>query len=162
DNAMIVMPRDLWRSVLYLRMNSTDGAIKMPALARNLVDTNAVGVIGDWINSLPGVTALAPPSITPAGGIFANPLSVTLSSTNIDASLYYTLDGSLPGTNSSLYTGPINLSSNVTLRAVAVESGYNNSIASNAAFAIGALPPLRITSVGVNGPTLNLQAASGL
>ena len=52
--ARVVVPRDTSRSVLYLRANSTAGLIKMPPLARNLVDTNAVAVLGDWINSLPG------------------------------------------------------------------------------------------------------------
>ena len=54
DNAHVVTPRDLWRSVLYQRANSTDPLIKMPQLARNLVDTNATAVIAAWINSLPG------------------------------------------------------------------------------------------------------------
>jgi uncharacterized repeat protein (TIGR03806 family) len=54
DNAHVVTPRDLPRSILYQRANSTDPLIKMPQLARNLVDTNAMAVIAAWINSLPG------------------------------------------------------------------------------------------------------------
>lgn len=161
DNAMIVMPKDIWRSVLYLRMNSTDNAIKMPTLARNLIDTNAVVVMRDWINSLPGTQALSPPTITPNGGAFTNSVNVTLSSTNAGASLYYTLDGSLPTTNAFLYSSPVVLTSDVTLRANAIESGYNNSVSLSATFSIFAVPPLRITGFGVNGPTLTLRAANG-
>jgi uncharacterized repeat protein (TIGR03806 family) len=161
DNAMIVMPRDIWRSVLYQRMNTTDNTIKMPKLARNLVDTNAIAVITDWINSLPGLAALAPPSIAPGGGTFTNGINVTLSSTNVGASVYYTLDGSLPTINAFLYSAPINLTSNVTLRANAIENGYNNSVASNATFIIVAISPLRITSIGMNGPTLTIHATNG-
>jgi uncharacterized repeat protein (TIGR03806 family) len=161
DNAMIVMPKDLWRSVLYLRMNTTDHAIQMPTLARNLIDTNAVSVIADWINSLPGLPALAPPSLTPAGGTFTNAVSVILSSTNPAVSLYYTLNGSLPGTNALLYSGLINVTNSLTLRAVAAQGGYNNSVAASSAFTVVALPPLRITSIGVNGPTLTLQGLNG-
>ena len=36
---------------MYLRL-STNGSIKMPPLARNLVDPNAVPVLADWIHSL--------------------------------------------------------------------------------------------------------------
>ncbi|MDB6037501.1 MAG: hypothetical protein JWM99_1342, partial [Verrucomicrobiales bacterium] len=62
DNARVVVPKDIWRSVLYHRMNSLDALIKMPPLARNVIDTNAVSELIQWINSLPGVPALAPPS----------------------------------------------------------------------------------------------------
>jgi hypothetical protein len=160
DNPMIVRPKDIWRSVLYLRMNTRDNAIKMPMLARNLIDTNAVTVIADWINSLPGLPALAPPSITPAGGLFTNSVNVTLSTTNVGAALYYTLDGSLPTAGSLLYSAPLTFTSNVTVRTVAVQSGYNNSISSDATFIFG-LPPLRITGIGVNGATLTIKAANG-
>ena len=161
DNPMIVRPKDVWRSVLYLRMNTTDNTIKMPALARNLIDTNAVSVIRDWINSLPGLPALSPPSLAPAGGLFTNSVSVTLSSTNVGASLYYTLDGSLPGTNALLYSGALNLTNTATLRVVAVENGYANSVASGAAFTVVAFPPLHITNIRVNGATLMLNAVNG-
>jgi hypothetical protein len=84
-----------------------------------------------------------------------------LSSTNAGASLYYTLNGSLPDTNALLYSGPINATNSLTLRAIAAQSGYNNSVASSAAFTVLALPPLRVTSIGVNGPTLTLRAVNG-
>jgi uncharacterized repeat protein (TIGR03806 family) len=161
DNAMVVRPKDLWRSVLYLRMNTTDNAIKMPTLARNLIDTNAVTVIRDWINGLPGMPALAPPSITPPGGTFTNAVGVTMSSTNVGASLYFTLDGSLPTTNSLLYSGTLNLTNTVTVRATAAESGYANSVAAGSTYTIIATPPLRITGIKVSGQTLMLTAANG-
>jgi uncharacterized repeat protein (TIGR03806 family) len=52
-NAEIVMPGDIWRSVLHDRLATNAPIIRMPPLARNLIDTNAVQVIRDWINSLP-------------------------------------------------------------------------------------------------------------
>ena len=42
DNVDIVTPGDVWRFAIYDRMNSVDLLIKMPSLARNLIDTNAV------------------------------------------------------------------------------------------------------------------------
>ena len=146
DNARVVVPKDLFRSVLYDRMNTTDDDIKMPELARNLIDTNAVQIIGDWINSLPGTPALAPPSIFPPGGSFAGSINVTLSHGDTNAVLRYTLDNSLPTTNSLLYITPFALTANTTVRAKAFETGFNESVASIATFAIR--PPIYFVNPG--------------
>jgi uncharacterized repeat protein (TIGR03806 family) len=57
DNADIVRPSDVGHSVLWLRIGSSEPAVKMPPVAHYLVDTNAVNVIRDWINSLPPSSA---------------------------------------------------------------------------------------------------------
>ncbi|HWY78348.1 MAG TPA: chitobiase/beta-hexosaminidase C-terminal domain-containing protein, partial [Verrucomicrobiae bacterium] len=151
DNECIVRDNDIWRSSLYARMNIMDetnatGSIQMPPLARLQIDTNATAVIGAWIGSLPGAPTLAPPAIVPNGGIFAGPLNVTLQSTNSNAALYYTLDGTLPTTNSFLYFAPFTLTNTAIVTANAIWTGFNNSIASSARFTIGS--PLIFTSEG--------------
>jgi hypothetical protein len=147
DNACIVKADDVWRSVLLSRMNTNAAAIKMPPLARNQVDTNAVQVFNDWINSLPGVPALAPPVITPGGGSYYASVGVTLTPPDTNATLYYTLDGSLPTTNSLLYSGVFNLTGNETVTANAFETNFYNSIAASAQFLV---QPLNFTSLGYN------------
>jgi hypothetical protein len=72
-------------------------------------------------------TAAAP--ILPASGLFIPGSAVTLDSLSSLAEIRYTLDGSVPTTNSLLYAGPVTLTSNVALRAVAFLSGQNSSIA---------------------------------
>ncbi len=52
SEARLVKPADVARSVLSVRMHSLDNAIKMPPLARNLVDNTAVAVIDQWIAGL--------------------------------------------------------------------------------------------------------------
>ncbi len=47
------------------------------------------------------------PSMSPSSGYFPNGSTVTFSVNNPRAAIYYTTDGSDPGTNSPLYTGPI-------------------------------------------------------
>jgi len=144
DHAYVVVPKDIWRSVLYDRMNSLDSAVKMPPLARNKLDTNALSVIAAWINSLAGTPALAPPTITPNGGTFAPSVSVTLNPPDANAMLYYTLDGTLPTNGSFLYSGAFTLTNSVTVMANAFETGFNNSVAATSVFVVG--QPIFFTS----------------
>ncbi len=58
--ARVVAPLNVPQSIMHLRMNSLD-AIKMPPLAKNLVDTQAVATLAAWINSL--TPPNAPPSV---------------------------------------------------------------------------------------------------
>jgi len=145
DNACVVKADDVWRSMIWQRMNTTNDTTKMPPLARYLIDTNGVAVIGQWINSLPGTPALAPPTIAPNGGNYIASVGVTLNPPDGTSTIYYTLDGSLPTTNSSLYSGTFNLFSNATVSANAFESGSNNSVAASAVFNV---QPLYFPSAG--------------
>jgi mono/diheme cytochrome c family protein len=153
DNAHVVTPEDVWRSILYDRMNTVVGTIKMPPLARNLIDTNAVAVMAAWINSLPGTPALAPPTIVPNGGSFIGSVQVTVQPPDLTSTVYYTLDGSLPTTNSFLYSGTVSLNGSATFSANAFETGYNNSVAASALFIV---QPLGFTSVGFTNQMFQL------
>src|SRR5208282_987829 len=73
---------------------------------------------------------VATPTYSPVGGTFGSPTTVTVSDTNSGLSgfaMYYTLDGTIPTTSSTLYTGPITISSTQTLKVLAVATGYINS-----------------------------------
>jgi uncharacterized repeat protein (TIGR03806 family) len=145
DRACIVKGGDIWRSVIYGRMNAL-GTIQMPPLARNLIDTNAVQLFGAWINTVPGVPALAPATIAPAGGTFAPSVQVALQSTNNNATIYYTLDGSLPTTSSFAYVAPFTLTNNAMVVASAFENNFDNSLATRAQFVV--VPGIALTSGG--------------
>jgi hypothetical protein len=158
DNACVVKSKDIWRSVLLARINTLDQTIQMPDF-RNLIDTNAVQALITWINSLPGTPALAPPVIAPNGGLFFNSVGVTLQSTNANAAIYYTLDGSLPTTNSLLYSAPFNLTNNATVSAAAFETNYFNSIAVSAQFIV---PPVMFLSQNFTNGVFQMQFLGSL
>src|SRR5262249_34006888 len=109
DGAKVIVPQDVWRSLAHVRMNTTDPLIKMPTLARNLVDSAAAAVLAAWINSLPGTPALAPPTLDPPGGTFFDSATVALQHPDAGATLRYTLDNTSPTTNATLYTAPFAL-----------------------------------------------------
>ena len=77
----------------------------------------------------PARPPLAPPVLNPAAGTFTNSVGVTVLPPDANATVYYTLDGSLPTTGSSVYSGPIILTNTAILTANAFESGSNNSVA---------------------------------
>lgn len=82
--------------------------------------------------------ALAPPAFSPTPGTYHAVQSVTLSDSSAGASIYYTTDGSMPTTSSTLYAGPITVSSTETINAIAASSatGVTNSSVSAAAYTI--------------------------
>jgi hypothetical protein len=137
----------------------------MPPLARLLIDTNAVAVMAAWISSLPGAPTLAPPVLAPASGIFTNQVTLTLQPPDANAAIYYTLDGTLPTTNSTLYSGPFSLNSDgtMTVMANAFEAGYVNSVAASGLFTV--VPPLNnfFAPVFLSNGTFQMQfwAAAG-
>lgn len=50
-------------------------------------------------------------------GFYNSPISVSLSSPDANVSIYYTTNGTVPTTGSTLYTGPINVGTTTTIRA---------------------------------------------
>jgi hypothetical protein len=162
DHAEIISPEDVWRSVIWDRINVVDGTnatkIQMPPLARNVIDTNAVAVFAGWINSLSAPQpAEAPPVLAPNGGNFIGQVGVAVVPPDSNAVIYYTLDGSLPTTNSLRYAGPIELTNGaVTVSANAWESGYTNSVAASALFVV---QPLYFASEGFTNHAFTFEFA---
>ena len=136
DRARIIAPRDVWRSIVFMRMN-TAGSIRMPPLARETIDQAGVALLRDWITSLPGAAVLGPPVISPAGGSFDAPVEVSMSGTDAGADIRYTLDGTAPDESDPRYEEPIKLTGPTIVRARAFKDGYTRSIVSQQVFIVG-------------------------
>lgn len=76
-----------------------------------------------------GVVTIPAPTFSPAGGTFYSPVNVTISAAT-GATIYYTIDGNDPTTSSSVYSEPINISQNTTLKAIAVTEEATSTVAS--------------------------------
>ena len=126
DRPHIIAPNDIWRSILFMRANTTE-PFKMPPLARNTIDEPGMKLMRQWIESLPGPPVLPPPEISPHGGKFAQPVAVTLKS-EPGATIRYTLDGTVPTTSDLLYEKPVPLTGPTILRAKAFQPGFTTSI----------------------------------
>jgi hypothetical protein len=68
-------------------------------------------------------TAAAPTAV-PAGGLFIEPLSVTLVCATPSATIRYTLNGTTPDETSATYTVPLTLDASTVLKARAYAPGY--------------------------------------
>jgi uncharacterized repeat protein (TIGR03806 family) len=135
DNPRIIAPNDIWRSILYMRTDTTE-PFKMPPLARNQIDEQGMNLLRQWIESLPGPPVLPPPEISPRDGNFDKPVEVVLKS-EPGAKIFYTLDGTVPTTSDLPYEKPVQLTGPTILRAKAFKAGFTKSITSQEIFIIG-------------------------
>ena len=78
---------------------------------------------------------VATPTITPNGGeLKYGNNTVTIACATDGATIYYTTNGATPTTSSTKYTGAFTLTSNATVKAIAVKTGWNNSSVASASF----------------------------
>jgi len=81
---------------------------------------------------------VAAPTFSPGGGNYGSAQNISITSTTGGASIRYTTDGSTPSeTVGTLYSGPVNISSTTTLKAIAYESGMTDSNITSATYTIG-------------------------
>ncbi len=97
--------------------------------------TTAAGLASSATTSASYELVAADPVISPNGGSFNTPVQVTLTA-GADATIYYTTDGSLPGTSSTPYTGPFTLNASATVKAKAFVSGWTPSSVASADFTV--------------------------
>jgi subtilase family serine protease len=79
---------------------------------------------------------VAAPSFSPAAGTYATAETITLSDATPGATIYYTTNNTTPTTASTYYTVPIKVSTNETIEAIAVASGYTNSTVASGTYTI--------------------------
>jgi sugar lactone lactonase YvrE len=91
------------------------------------------------------VTFTTPTAATPAfsvpAGTYTTPQSVVLTDATPNSTIYYTIDGSAPSVSSNAYTTPITVSASITIKAIAIAAGYNQSAVASAAYVITLPPP---------------------
>lgn len=78
----------------------------------------------------------ATPTFSPAAGTYNQTQMVVIADATSGATIYYTTDGSMPTATSAVYSSPIAVASNETLKAVALASGYSVSAVATATYTI--------------------------
>ena len=103
------------------------------AIATEAGSTNSAVATATYVISLP---AAAAPAFSPPGGTYTGAQTVTISTATPGATIYYTTNGTTPTTSSSVYSGPITVSTSETLEAIAVATGYTQSTVATATYTI--------------------------
>lgn len=133
DHARVVAPRDIWRSILYLRPSTLEG-MKMPPIAHERLDIAGLSLLREWIDSLPGVPALPPPEIVTNIELKNGRAEVVVRHAEPGVKIRYTTDGSAPSQSDPVYEGPIPVNLPAIVRARAYKSGFTRSIAAQQFF----------------------------
>ncbi len=67
------------------------------------------------------------PIINPSAGHYSEPIQVTIHTTTVGANIYYSLDGSVPTMQSTVYDNPIVIDTTTVLKAIAFKNNWNPS-----------------------------------
>jgi hypothetical protein len=144
DGSTPTTASSLYSSALAIKSSMTVSAI---AVATGY--TNSSVAKGAYVIENPA----AAPTFSPGAGKYTGTQNVALASTTAGATIYYTVNGSTPTTASVKYTGPIAVTSNTTIEAIATASQSTNSAVASAAYTI-TQPTLALAS-SVAAPKAN-------
>jgi N-acetylneuraminic acid mutarotase len=137
-----------------ITVSSTE-TIQAMAVATNYLNS-AVATAVYTIN----LPQAATPTFSVAAGSYTAAQTVILTDATAGATIYYTADGTQPTTSSTVYNGPIAVSSTETLEAMATASGYFQSdvavtvytvtISTNPVPVIGSISPASASAGGAD------------
>lgn len=108
-----------------------------------------------------GTSAVATPTFSPAGGTYGSTQSVTISTATSGATICYRTDGTDPAATtagtcdagSTAYSGPVNVSSTTTIKAIGTKSGMTNSSVVSATYTIDTTAPTTGSGITFSGTT---------
>ena len=101
------------------------------------------------------ISAVAAPTFTPAEGTYQETQNVAISTTTVDASIFYTTgDSDFSAGDWTAYSGPIAIEESCTLKALAIKGGVVSEVTS-AYYQIGAIDYTATMAFGTNNIKIN-------
>jgi N-acetylneuraminic acid mutarotase len=152
--------------------NTSSAIYSTPITVSSSETVEAVGLAGGHaVSSIASAAyainlpAAATPMFSVPGGTYTAAQTVTISDATSNATIYFTTDGTTPSASSTVYTGPITVSTTETIEAVAVAvaRGYADSAVASAMYTINPPPtftlatsPASLTVISGSNGTVNL------
>jgi Chitobiase/beta-hexosaminidase C-terminal domain len=129
---------------------TTATTINAIAVAANF----APSAVGSAAYTIMVLTPAETPTFSPAAGVVDSGTTVTISSATAGATIYYTTDGTQPGTSAGgstlVYTAPIAITAATTINAIAVASGFAASAVASGVYTLTpAVTPVFTPDAGV-------------
>lgn len=104
----------------------------------------------------PGV--VASPTFSPAGGTYSSNQNVTISSTTAGNTIRYTTDGTNPTQSAgTVYAGPVPVSSNMTIKAIAFKTGMTDSPVTSATYVIQGATSTQREYIWIGGRVIAIE-----
>jgi len=94
---------------------------------------------------------------SPPGGTYTSDQSVTLTTTTPGATIHYTLDGSIPNAQSTIYSGPVAITGNTTLKAIGLLDNFNSSTVREEIYSLKVTKPVITPPGGTYDTTQNVE-----
>ena len=109
-----------------------------------------------------GLPQAAAPVFSPAAGTYPGTQNVSITSTTGGASIRYTTDNSTPSeTAGTLYSGPVNIGTTMTLKGIAFETGFTDSNITTGLYTI-TTPTFTITASAGSGGSISPSGVVGV
>ena len=155
DSVVVTVQCATASATIYYTTNNSDPTTSSPVYtgAFTLTETatvKAFAALSGWVSSATstatftknGLPLVDTPTITPNGGSHVGQVEVSLGCTTDGASIYYTTNGTLPSTSSTLYEDPFTLFASATVKAIAAKSGMADSLTASANLTVATATPL--------------------
>jgi alpha-tubulin suppressor-like RCC1 family protein len=130
---------------IHYTLNGTEPTQSDPTVASGgtvLIDQSRTLKARAWKAGVPtsatttGVFTLAVASISmsPTGGTFTSPTTVTLSTATSGATIRYTTDGTTPTESSTAYSAPLSVSTSTVIKAVGFKTNWSSSAVASSTY----------------------------
>ena len=132
DNSEPLSSSTLYTEVLHIATNTT---LKAKAFKSGWIASSTISAIYQF-------TAAAAPELSPAGGTYTADQVVSITCATPNAQIHYTIDGSEPNEESTLYTSPIAVTRALSIKAIAYAPGISPSPISTETYNMQAIDPV--------------------
>lgn len=123
--------------MVYAGPINIDATATLKAIAYNGTNDDSLLKSGTYSLTLGGT--IQTPVISPAGGSYLRDQQISITSQTPGVTIFYTNDGSNPTSQSTTYTGPFTIKSNMAIRAIGVKTGYQTSAVKTEIYQFGSV-----------------------